>query len=85
MNADIIFCVLDKLEPHDVIKCSTINKEFYAISKNELIWKRLFDKEFIGSGITRSYYINYRLRHKTKKVIAYMDRYHGWYSRTYYD
>jgi hypothetical protein len=46
MNTDIIFCILNCLETYDILKCGSVNKQFNKISKNELIWKRLFEAKF---------------------------------------
>jgi hypothetical protein len=59
MNADIIFCILNESWAKEVVNCSAINKQFYAISKSEVIWKRLYEYRF-EMKITEKYYENYK-------------------------
>jgi Leucine-rich repeat (LRR) protein len=58
MDADTIFCILNWLSLSDLLNCSSINKQFNAISKSELIWKNI--SESIYPEIINNYYENYR-------------------------
>jgi Leucine-rich repeat (LRR) protein len=58
MNADIIYCILSLLKPKDVLNCASINKQFHAVSKSELIWKNRCEIDF--ESITNNYYQNYK-------------------------
>src|SRR5271166_6397733 len=59
MDADIIFCILDCLDLCDLLSCSSINKKFNKVSKNELIWKRLCEIFPIVKSGYRMYYEKY--------------------------
>jgi hypothetical protein len=59
MNSDIIFCIFECLNLVDLLNCSLINKQFYAISNSELLWKRLCDQKY-ETYVTNNYRANYK-------------------------
>jgi Leucine-rich repeat (LRR) protein len=59
MNSDIIFCIFEYLNSIDLLNCSLTNKQFYAISTSELLWKRLCDQEY-ETQVTNNYRTNYK-------------------------
>ncbi len=46
LNDDCIFYILTFLGAFDVVKCSLINKQFYMVSKNEMLWEKIFNNAF---------------------------------------
>ncbi len=60
LNNDCIYNILTYLEPFDIIKCSLINKQFNFVSKNECLWKKLFEIYFSHVKCDNNYYENYR-------------------------
>jgi hypothetical protein len=46
MDPDIIFCIFEHLTFLDIIRCTLVNKQFSRVSKNELLWKRMSEKDY---------------------------------------
>ena len=46
MNNDCVFCIFTMLGVVDIVNCLYVCKRFYAISKNNLLWKQLFKIKF---------------------------------------
>ncbi len=66
LDNDCIYCILSYLEAFDIIKCLLINKQFNAVSKNEFLWKKLFEMDFSHIIlISNNYYENYIAQIKT--------------------
>lgn len=59
MDSDTIFCIFECLPLHDFLACSSINKQFYLVSKNELLWKKLNN----CNDIIDNYHTNYMKHH----------------------
>jgi hypothetical protein len=79
MNADIIFYILNCLESYDVLKCGLINKQLNKISKNELIWKRLCEEDWLlnvthkfSKIIIKNYRIEYEQYHKRINALTFL-------------
>lgn len=69
---DLIFYIFKKLSPINVIKASLINKRFYTISKNELLWIYLIrnkDIDFINETSYCDKYKTYYGLNKLKKAL----------------
>jgi hypothetical protein len=39
MNDDVIFELLKLLSIKDILNCSLVSKQFYKVTKNEVLWK----------------------------------------------
>jgi hypothetical protein len=64
MEADIIFCILERLSFFDIVRYGLVNKQINYISKNELIWKRMSEEDYldkIDDVYKKSYESHYRL------------------------
>jgi hypothetical protein len=64
MDSDIIFCILEQLTFFDIITCTLVNKQFNHISKNELLWKKMSERDYpdeIDSKYEQNYRGHYRL------------------------
>src|ERR1700678_2559566 len=46
MNNDCVFCIFAMLNVSDIVNCLYVCKRFYAIAKNNLLWKQLFKVMF---------------------------------------
>ena len=46
MNDDCYYNIISFLDIKDIINISLVNKQFYKISKNELIWKSFYNNKF---------------------------------------
>lgn len=68
MNSDTIYCILNYLSLHDILTCILINKQFNKVSKCELIWKGLSNKDFPDK-IDKNYYENYASHYKLNKFL----------------
>jgi hypothetical protein len=64
MDSDIIFCIFEHLTFLDIIRCTLVNKQFSHVSKNELLWKRMSEKDYpdeIDGEYEKNYGSYYRL------------------------
>jgi hypothetical protein len=64
MNADTIFCIFEYLSFFDIMKCTTINKQFNHVSKNGLLWKKMSERDYsekIDSNYAKNYIGHYKL------------------------
>ncbi len=59
LDNDCIYNILSYLEAFEIIKCSLINKQFNFVSKNECLWKKLFEIDFRHVKCDSNYYENY--------------------------
>ncbi len=60
LNDDCIFYILTFLDAVNVVKCSMINKQFYAVSRSELLWKILFENMFWYKKYENNFYTYYK-------------------------
>jgi Leucine-rich repeat (LRR) protein len=65
MNDDVIFELLKFLPIEDILNCSLINKQFYRVTKNELLWKGNVKDVIKFDG---SYYESFKFNYGLKKV-----------------
>ncbi len=72
LDDDCIYNILTYLEAFDIIKCSLINKQFNFVSKNEILWKKLYEDDFSHVKRDSDYYKNYRKQ--IKLDIGIIDR-----------
>jgi Leucine-rich repeat (LRR) protein len=68
MEADIIFCIFGHLTFFDIIRYALVNKQINNISKNELLWKRMSERDYPGI-IDSEYVKNYRGYYKLFKFL----------------
>jgi Leucine-rich repeat (LRR) protein len=64
MDSDIIFCILEHLAFLDIIRCTSVNKQFNHVSNNELLWKKMSEEDYlnkIDDDYEKSYRSHYRL------------------------
>lgn len=84
MEADIIFCILEQLSFFDIVRYALVNKQINNISKNELLWKKMSEKDYqdkIDDDYKKNYGSHYRLctflhhygRLNSIKSITYLD------------
>jgi hypothetical protein len=73
MDPDGIFCVFSHLDYVNILACSSVDKQFYDVSKSEVLWKRLCNPEY---DITNDYRINYKNYHILNKFMLKYD--HNW-------
>lgn len=71
MDPDGIFCILSHLDYVNVLVCGSVNKQFYGISKSEVLWKRLCNPEY---DIASDYCKNYKNYHILNKFMLKYDR-----------
>src|ERR1700690_3700822 len=69
MDYDSILYIFTFLDIESVINCSLICKSFNSISKNELIWKRLFNEKYSCITKYNRYLINYRNIYELDKFL----------------
>src|ERR1700734_1665510 len=69
MIDDVIFCFHTSLNSPNIIKCSTINKQFNKISKHEILWKSLFVHNFYNVNCNINYYKTYKSYHILNKFV----------------
>src|ERR1700682_1882141 len=60
MDCDSILYTFTFLDIDSIINCSLVCKSFNIISKNELIWKRLFNKKYSCIIKHNKFLINYK-------------------------
>ena len=69
MNNDCIFSIICFLGMIDNINVSTINKQFYIMSKSESIWKSFYNNDFYNINCLKSFYNNYKKCHILNKFL----------------
>ena len=69
MDYDSILYIFTFLNIESVINCSLVCKSFNIISKNELIWKRLFNKKYPCIIKHNRYLINYQNLYELDKFL----------------
>ncbi len=57
---DCLYHIFTFLDVEDIKKCSLVNKHFNIVTKNELIWKMLFEKDNDNTLCHKNFYKNYK-------------------------
>ena len=70
MNSDCYCNIISFLDIKDNRNISLVNKLFYKISKNDLIWASLFKNNFHNINCTKLFYDNYIKCHKLNKFLV---------------
>ena len=70
MDSDCYCNIILFLDIKDNRNISLVNKLFYKISKNDLIWASLFKNNFHNINCTKLFYDNYKKCHKLNKFLA---------------
>ena len=61
MDDDCYYYIMSFLDIKDNIKLSLVNKSFYIILKNEILWKIFYDITFYNIKCDIMFYHNYKL------------------------
>jgi len=62
LNNDCLYYIFRFLDDIDIINCSIVSKQFYILSKNEMLWEPLFDNNFYNvPKTTGEYYDDYKI------------------------
>jgi Leucine-rich repeat (LRR) protein len=81
MDSDSLFCILNYLDLKNILNCSLVNQQFNSISKNDLIWKQLFEIRFVPlnlklfAQVIANYYVNYKSHHNLNKFLLKDDHF----------
>src|SRR4029078_5120396 len=66
---EIIFCLGTYLQPHELIKYTQINKLFYKVLKNNLLWYKYIDSKYLKLFESKSYAESYKKYYLINKLI----------------
>ena len=69
MDYDSILYIFTFLDIKSIINCSLVCKSFNSISKNELIWKRLFNEKYSYIIKHNKYLVNYKNIYELDKFL----------------
>src|SRR5271167_1629758 len=70
MNDDCYYNIISFLDIKDIINISLVNKQFYKISKNELIWKSFYNNNFNNIKCTIMFCDNYKKCYMLNKFLV---------------
>src|SRR5271167_2334980 len=70
MNDDCYYNIISFLDIKDIINISLVNKQFYKISKNELIWKSSYNNNFNNIKCTNMFCDNYKKCYVLNKFLV---------------
>ena len=69
MNDDCYYNIISFLDIKDIINISLVNKQFYKISKNELIWNSFYNNKFNNIKCTIMFCDNYKKCYMLNKFL----------------
>jgi Leucine-rich repeat (LRR) protein len=69
MNSDCYYTIISFLDIKNIHDIALVNKQFYIISRNELIWKSFYNDKFSNINCGRMFYLNYIKCHKLNKFL----------------
>ena len=70
MDTDCYYTIISFLDIKNICNIALVNKQFYIISKNELIWKLFHNKKFSNIECTKMFCDNYIKSHKLNKFLV---------------
>src|SRR5271170_4534873 len=70
MDCDCYFNIFLYLSIKENINMSVVNKIFYMISKNELLWKSYYENDFYNICCNKMFYQNYKKRYMLNKFLV---------------
>ena len=70
MDSDCYYTIISFLDIKNIYNVALVNKQFYIISKNELIWKSFYNNKFSNIECTKMFCDNYKKCHKLNKFLV---------------
>ena len=76
MNNDCLFYVFGFLDINSIVSCMCVCSRFYGVTKNEILWKRLFDEQLWAiKSVRTNYYCNFKKCYAWDKLLMKHMRY----------
>ena len=75
MDSDCYYTIISFLDIKNIYNVALVNKQFYIISKNELIWKSFYNDKFSNIKCTKMFRDNYIKCHKLNKFLVEYKKY----------
>ncbi len=69
LNNDCILSIISFLDIIDINNVALVNKQFYIMSKHELIWKTFYDNDFNGVICLKQFYSDYKKCYSLNKFL----------------
>ena len=69
MDTDCYYTIISFLDIKNICNIALVNKQFYMISKNELIWKSFYNDNFSNIECTKMFHNNYIKCYKLNKFL----------------
>ena len=69
MDSDCYYTIISFLDIENIYNIALINKQFYIISRNELIWKSFYNDNFSNIECTKMFHNNYIKCYKLNKFL----------------